>query len=90
MTCTVRSVEWREQKDARERYRGRQGERKRDLPPCLLISKGHPAFPLLLMQRFQGNGLMGKTTTAWLIMAHEPVQNKIGRLNMIPYLPILQ
>lgn len=73
LTHTVRaSVERREKKqDARGKIKGRREERKRDLPPCLPISKGHPAFPLPLMQRFQGNGLMGKTTTAWLILAPE-------------------
>ena len=76
LTHTVRtSVEWREEKqDARYRGRGRE--------ICHLVSqsaRGPPAFPLPLMQRFQGNGLMGKTTTAWLILAPESLAEWIWK-----------
>lgn len=66
------------------KIQGRQRERKRDLPPCLPISKGHPAFPLPLMQRFQGNGLMGKTRTAWLILAPESRAEWIWKSEYLP------
>lgn len=64
--------------------KGRQGERKRDLPPCLPISKGHSDFPLPLMQRFQDNGLMGKTITTWLTLAPELLTELIWKSDYYP------
>lgn len=60
------------ERDAVEDVEEEGREWQTDLPPCLQISEGHPAsFPLSLMQRFQDNKLMGKTTTTWLTLAPE-------------------
>lgn len=88
--CVLTHTVWRsveqgvKNKMQEEDTRTTGGEKKRDLPPCLPISKGHPAFPLPLMQRFQGNGLMGKTTTAWLILAPESLAEWIWKSEYDP------
>lgn len=66
--CQKEQKEW----DAVEDMEEEGCEWQTDLPPCLQISEGHTAsFPLPLMQRFQDNRLMGKTTTTWLTLAPE-------------------
>lgn len=81
--CWVEGGKRKRQQNKTE-IKGRRGERKRDLPPCLPISKGHSDFPLPLMQRFQDNGLMGKTITTWLTLAPELLTELIWKSDYYP------